>query len=143
MDNRYKVKKILRIITAFSASIISFGLLVDVCKLTSFEIEGFLFSEVTFRIVCCLVLVSCAMNLIMLEYRINHDALIIKDFIRREKKYPFSQISKLEEVQAWPFKYIRILHNGNKLRNIVPLDNQDQFVKLIQEKINESSSSTS
>lgn len=73
-----------------------------------------------------------------MEYEIKDESLIVKDFMKKDRRYLFSQIEKIEEAQAWPFTYIRLLFKNNKKRNIMPLDNQKDFVGIIQSRLHKS-----
>ena len=45
------------------------------------------------------------------------------------------EISKVEEAKAGPFTYVKLFLKNNKKHNIPPLDNQKEFINIINAKL--------
>lgn len=138
MNNRFKIRKLLRIVAIFGAVIFCCDFAVSLYKHFINELTSISFEDCLFYIVCSVGFVYCAMSFNKMEYEIKDESLIVKDFMKKDRRYLFSQIEKIEEAQAWPFTYIRLLFKNNKKRNIMPLDNQKDFVGIIQSRLHKS-----
>jgi hypothetical protein len=135
MNNPFKIQKFLRIVAYFSAVVVSCELLLTIYKYFNNDLIGVSFVDFFVIFVCNLVLVYCAISFNKMEYEIKDKSLVIKNFMKKDKHYLFSEIEKIEEARAWPFTYIRMFFKNNKKRNIIPLDNQKEFIQSIHRNL--------
>ena len=135
MNNRFKILKLLRIITTLAAIVVCSDILITVYTSTDNELIGIFSLDFVVMLACGLVLVYCAISFNKIEYEIKDQEVVFKDIMRKDRSYAYSEIEEIEEARAWPFRYMRLVLKNNKKRSIMPLNNKRDFLVTMQEKI--------
>ena len=131
----FKITKSLRIAVSMVATLMFSDLVITFYRTFSAEQKNILSSDLIFMTFSVLLLVYCAISLNRAEYRIEEKGIRIKDILRKPRLYLYSDIAKIEEAEVWPFKFTRLIFKDKGKRNIVPLDNQGDFVSLMRGRI--------
>ncbi len=134
-DNHFRIRKFLRIIATFSAVVFCCFFILDIWRYFLNDIEKFSLTYFLVMILCSAGIVHCAMSFSKTSYDIENDSLIVKDFLKKDKKILFLEFVSIEEAQAGPFTYIKLVLKDYKAYNIPPLDNQTEFIKIIKAKL--------
>ena len=140
MNNIFKIRKFFRIIVIFVALIIFCDFVVVIYNFFLNDVKTISFPNLFILAVCNLALVHCTISFNKTKYEIGDDTLTAKQFFGKDKKYLFSEFIGIEEATAGPFIYIKLFIKNNKSFSLPPLDNQKEFVKIIQLKMEEKSS---
>jgi len=135
MNNRFKIRKILRFTVNIIAIIFCGNIILTICRFILDDSDIISIQTFIIMLVCSIAIAHCAISFHKTEYEVKDETLIISEFLKRGKIYLFSEISKIEEAEAGPFTYIKLFLKDNKKHNIPPLDNQKKFINIINAKL--------
>ena len=83
MNNRFRVRKIVRLGVTFAAIVVCLGLAATILRIFQEDARHELFANLLIMIACTIVLAYCAVSFSKAEYEITADELIAKDFFSK------------------------------------------------------------
>lgn len=134
MPKEFRVKKGYRIIISLIAILFCIAILRDTYKYFYYEFDSNTFQINLILAGCTLVLVFFALNSNSLIYRIFDDEIAIKSFLKKEKKYSISKI-EVVEILSDRFSIIKIFFTDGKKITLMPIENETQFIEILEGKL--------
>jgi hypothetical protein len=94
-----------------------------------------IFADLSSKLIIGLVITYCAIGINRTQYEIKDKTLVVRSFLAKNKTINLSEIREIKQVRAWPFFYTKIFFINGRKRNMLPIENRNEFIQIINQML--------